>query len=322
MYTKDRTELEKMNSRYFVHEIGKDQAGQMIKIKRDSQGRVLSSTPFKATIYSQMKHGHPESIKTAAKELFEYILSTPTLLDNFLNYDVVVTNSAREVPTASFTIMKCLVENLINPYLTKLGKSPVAWIRSERAGAIASSDYGTMTKEEREKRMAERKPFFSEENKKKLVNKRVIVFDDLVATGTYEKSQSELLISSGVNPNDIIALYWIQINPETGKDPSFEAEVNYFAIKSISDLLPFFYMPDLVINERTLKYIMPTESTKLLEFFKDLGEPKDKSLTANGRSTLMKIYNAGHTNDGFRNMDRLNPGFVILENYLKELKVI
>lgn len=326
------SQIAKLRKRHLVHEVGEDENHQMVEVRRNNQGGIESMIPFDATTYSLMKHGHPSAIRLAAEDLFQHIIADSNLLKDFLTFDVVVTNSAREVPTASFTIMKILVEDLLNPYLEKITDHRVIWIRSERAGKIAASDYGMMTKEERKKRMADRKPFFSDESKAKLVGKKVILFDDLVATGTYETSQSELLKSAGVPEENIIKLYWIQIEPETGLDPTFEAKINYAAVHSISDLLHFFYMPDLVINERTLKYVLPIlnkdgvvdedKAGNLMRFFKALGEPEDKTLADSGRKTLQKIWRTGQTNDNYRQMERLRAGYDLLENYLKKLALI
>lgn len=325
-------ETTKLLKRHFIHEIGEGEGGQIIEVHRNAGGKIESKTSFDATTYSLMKHGHPGAIRQAAEELFRYIIADSDLFKNFLESDVAVTNSAREVPTASFTIMKVLVEGLLNPYLEKRTDRRVLWVRSERGGEIAASDYGTMSKEERIKRITERKPFFSKDNEAKLIGKKVILFDDLVATGTYEAGQSELLRSAGVPEESIFKLYWIQVEPKTGLDPAFEAKVNYAAIRSISDLLKFFYAPDLVINERTLKYILPilnmegivdeTKVKDLMNFFRSLGEPTDAALTESGRSTLRKIWQTGQTKDNYRQMERLRAGYDLLESYLAELALI
>lgn len=297
------SESAKVASRFYVH-----------LIRSEQDGIISSNSGFNPETYSLMKHGHPVAIDTAARELFEYIVCNDQLRKLITDGKTVVTNSAREVPTASFTIMQRLVEVYLNPYLENNNGNKVTWVRSERAGKLVESDYGTLSKEEREKRMAERKPYFSEDSKRELVGKTVILFDDLVATGTYEQSQTKLLVESGVPSSRIVRLYWVQIDPETGLNPEFEAVVNYAAIKNIKDLIGFFCMPELIINERTLKFIFP-KVTELRSFFEELHK-------LGGDITLMKLWKAGNTRDNYRDMERLRPGYDILEDYLKELKLI
>jgi hypothetical protein len=319
--------------RNYVHEVGQDQNGGIIEIKRDEQGNIVETKPFDALIYSQMKHGSPEAIKIAARELFERIIKDNQLIQNFLDYKVVITNSSRTVPTSSFLIMRVLVEDFLNPYLEQKGADKIGWVRSDRASWISTGDYGTLSKAEREARMARRKAFFSPENKKKLEGKKVILFDDLVATGAYEKNQAELLKRVGVKGKNIIYLYWIQVERRTAdKHPEFEAKLNYVSIRELNDLLNFFYDPRLIINARTLKYILPikkddgsidqVKKRNLRDFFSKLGEvPGDLRRQNLGRKTLLKIYEAASSSDGYSERDRFKDGFQLLENYMVEIGI-
>ena len=319
--------------RAYVSEVGKDENDRMVKIERDESGSVVSTVPYDAMAYSRMKHGDPEAIKDAAQEVFVRIITDDSIMKSLLENEVVITNSTRKVPTASFTIMKVLVEEFLNPYLKRVGASTIEWIKSERKGGLHAEDYSASRFEERERIMKERQPFFSEFSLRKLEGKKVILFDDLVATGSYEKNQRELLNDSGIRNEDIIPLYWVQMEKEASKNPKFEAEINYAGVKSLNDLLDFFYDPRLVINARAVKYIFSVrnpetkeidgeKAEELKSFFKSLGEvPSNEKKQENGRDTLIKLYEAMKSEDGYSSMERFSDGFKILDEYLLELDI-
>ena len=82
---KDQTNLleieeKKLKKRNFAHELGRGSAGEVVRIKRDVNGTIVSSSPFDAKIYSRMKYGDPEAIRTAASDVFDLIKNEPKLL--------------------------------------------------------------------------------------------------------------------------------------------------------------------------------------------------------------------------------------------------
>lgn len=325
-------EVTKLRQRHFVHEVGLSRQGQTIKIVRDRDGNIVGHQPFDATTYSEMKYGNPDAIHQAAEEIFQLITSTPSLHSVFQTQEVAFTNEAREVTTASFTIMGVLVNDYLNPYLEHIGANPVIMVRSERAGIISASDYGGLTKEERQKRIKERGAYFRPDNEAKMVGKKVVLFDDLVITGSYEANQKDLLIKSGVAEADIMPLYWVQVEPTAGMDPTFEKRLNHTAVKSLDDLLRFAYHPDFAITERLLKYILPIvdesgminpqKAAALKSFFEQLASGCGDSLKAkSGQETLLKLYYAATSSDGYATMDRFQPGFLVLDHYLRTLLI-
>jgi hypothetical protein len=226
--------------------------------------------------------------------------------------------------------MRVLVEQFINPHYEKLGASPVIWLQSQRKGSVSAEDYGKLSEADRLARMAKRQPSFTSADIEKLQGKKVIIFDDLIATGSYERNQTELLKSIGVKESDIVRLYWLQIDPEIARrDPSFEAEINYVSVKSLDDLLKFFYDPDLVINARTLKYILSVSSNEgqiieskkrdLEKFLSALGEPNDLAKESTGRKTLQKLYSAAFSEDAYYSLPRFAAGCQLLDSYIQSL---
>ena len=320
----------KLKKRNFAHEIGQDSSGEIVKIQRDEDGNIVGSSPFDAKVYSRMKYGDPEAISAAARDIFTLIINNPKLLSLFSEGEVVFTNEARTVPTASYCIMTSLVNDFLNPYLTQNGLKPTESIRSERGGAISSDDYASLTTEQRRARVSQRGGFFSPENQAKLTGKKVILFDDLVITGTYETNQTSLLTSSGVLPEDIIPLYWIQINPEAGQNPTFEKDINQIAVKSLADLFDIFTKPGVQPSERIIKYVLPISDEQgnvipekqndLLALCQRLldgdGDPEK---ARNGRVTLQKLFETSLSLDGFGQMDRFKSGYALIGNLLKSI---
>lgn len=309
-------------SRTFVHEVGK-QDGTIVEYFRKGNGHISSIEEYDANCYSRMKHGDPDAIKTAASELFKKITTTPRFTNLIETHNFAITNSSRSVPTASFTIMQILVNEFLNPFLKMKEQNQIIWVKSSRAGEISQGDYGTLkTKRERDARMSKRQAFFEENELIKLTDKKVILFDDLVATGSYEQNQRKLLTSVGIRPNDILPIFWVQIEKSMQKNPEFEAAINYAAINSLSDLLNFFFDPRLIINARTLKYILSKSSPELIPFFKALGTNLESpSKNTDGQNTLLKIFNAATSADNYAKMSRFKNGFNELNQCLIELGI-
>lgn len=323
------TELLKLMKRNFVHEVGRDPHNKVTKIVRNDEGDVVATLPFDGKVYSRMKYGDPEAINLAASEIFKLITSNPKIFTIFKENKIVFTNEAREVPTASYCIMMSLVHKFLNPYLVENNLQTAETVRSERSGEIASDDYATLTTDQRQDRVRQRGGFFSDENLKKLVGKKVVLFDDLVITGTYETNQTRLLLASGVREEDIVPIYWIQINPETGKDPLFEKELNQSAVNSLSDLFGIFTLPGVQPSERIIKYVLSITDDNgnlLLEKQNELFNLAQRLVTgngdpikaANGKSTLKKLYETSLTPDGFGQMERFKAGYRLIENVLRE----
>ncbi|HCQ31841.1 TPA: hypothetical protein DIU27_05725 [Candidatus Collierbacteria bacterium] len=328
-----QNELLKLKKRIFVHEIGPGEANQVVKITRNHSGEIISSRPFDGKLYSRMKYGDPSAIRTAASDVFNLIVSNSFLLSVFSNHEVVFTNEARDVPTASYCIMVSLVNDFLNPYLVKNYLKPTETVRSERRGEISSDDYASLTVKQRQARVGQRGGFFSPENVAKLTGKKVVLFDDLVITGTYENNQTSLLMNSGVSSDDIIPIYWIQISPEAGKNPTFEKELNQSAVKSLADLFDIFTLPGVQPSERIIKYVLPItdesghivpeKEGQLADLCERLcsGEGSEEK-AKNGSATLLKLFNTSLSSDGFGTMDRFKAGYGLIESILKSHKII
>jgi len=326
-------EVQKLMKRNFSHELGQNASGEVIKIERDSSGQIISESPFDGRVYSRMKYGDPEAIRTAASDVFNLIINTPEIISLFKNNNVVFTNEAREVPTASYCIMVSLVNDFLNPYLVENNLMPAETIRSERGGEIAADDYASLSVEQRQARVNQRGGFFNDENKAKLQNKKVVLFDDLVITGTYERNQTNLLLSSGVKQEDIIPLYWIQINPETGKDPQFEKSLNQSAVKCLNDLFDIFTLPGVQPSERIIKYVLPIaddnnviipeKKQALLSLcVRLLNGNGDTEKAKYGKETLKKLFETSLTPDGFGKMARFEAGYQLIHELLKSQSLI
>lgn len=326
-------ELIKLRQRHFVHEVGRNFFGDPIEVFRNSQGNIIEELPFDATLYSRMKYGDPEAIKVAAKQFFDHIIRTPELQELILSDSVSFTNEARTVATASFTIMRELVDTWLNPYKKAIGGQPINIIRSDRAGEIAATDFATLSVEERKQRVAQRKAFFTPENQALLQQGKVFLFDDLVITGTYEQNQYNLLTSFGVKPENIVKLYWIQIEPHAGQDPTFEANINHAFVKSRQDLLHFIYQPEWEVTERVIKFVFgvadkngevnEAEFASLSEFFENLCSGNGNPVLIDaGLGVLRKFHTALHTEDGYGKMPRFAAGVELLDTLARENQII
>lgn len=118
----------------------------------------------------------------------------------------------------------------------------------------------------------------------------------------------------------------MQITPETASDPTFEHAINYSAVSTYDDLLRFFYSPELVINERTTKFmfsiaddagkIHDEKKAAFITFIEALGAQEA------GQKTLLKMHGAVNTQDGYTKILRFQEGCSILEAYLAQLGLL
>jgi pyrimidine operon attenuation protein/uracil phosphoribosyltransferase len=187
--------------------------------------------PFEeAEFYSLMKYGDPQATHHIAEEMAQRLLADEQVLRMINNgEDLIMTSSpSGEVKTAAAHLVDH-IETILSQQGIKIRR-----VKIHRRGNFATQNFGQMTQEQRQKEMKARRIEFDQKDEEFVRGKRVIVVDDLYATGSHEQAAKGLLKKVGAEG---IYLYHIQFG-ETLKvnEPDTEEWLNRAAMVSLYDL--------------------------------------------------------------------------------------
>jgi hypothetical protein len=298
--------------------LGKEHLGRCPEFRRfsvyeiDDLDDLDSGLP---ELYSRMKYGDPLAVREVAERMAAGFLLN-------INFDevlrstrkpVIITSSAYgEVPTAAHAVSIQLVRIL------RENGVPVDTVKIDRNGDFGTSDYGTMSLEERKRRMGQRKIVLSKEAREKLKDAFAIVVDDVHVTGSHEKTLKELLETC--EAKECVFSYLVEFSPNLAqREPQTEEKLNRAIVKTVTDLAPFFVEPidpnlELRINARTIKFIMTTTPESELD---DEQVEKVKKLSlflsALDEPVLQKVYASAMSADGYWQNSKYELGFRAIE---------
>jgi hypothetical protein len=269
-------------------------------------------------IYSRMKHGDPRAVAECVVligcMILEY-LSGVMALDE----QIILTSSAYgSVPTASHAVMTGVAQ-----FLQKTGLA-VETVKINRAGDFSTTTYGSMSPQERAERMKTRKISLDSAVCQKMSGKRVLVIDDVCATGSHEKTLRGLLET--VVTAETIYCYLVEFSEELARhNPETEECMNNASIKSLSDLSRIFEgygMADKpVINARTIKFILSTEPVGSKDKAAMVAE-LNCFLSTQSDAVLMDLYDcAVSADDYFRNPVFID-GFHVLSSHIVARRLV
>lgn len=249
-------------------------------------------------MYSKMKHGDPDSVEMAAVMMAEEI---GKVMNDYPRRSYAIASSAfGSVPTAAFAVMKRIIS-----ILEDRGHS-LTEVKVDRAGDFQTTHYGSMGIEERLRRMRSREISIDETNREAIRGKTLFVIDDVHVTGSHEVILKELL--SATEAKAVVFCYLIKFTKDLAfSSPQTEESFNHAAVKSLTDLEPFFGNPgdELILNARTVKFILNTEcedpEVKLSELDLFLSGLPDKA--------MQKIYAATTSADGYHRKLKFRQGF-------------
>ena len=214
---------------------------------------------FDAADYSRFKYGDNTVAAIFGKALAEGFIKEyeNSLLD--AQQLVIISSPYSFIPTATFAMKNYFVFTL-NRWLAE-NNLPITQETKVHRTITYKDDYGALDAAERLALIGNDSFHIDAEF---LTNKTLVFLDDIRITGSHEKMITKMLGEYNL-ANDCYLLYFAEL---VNKDihPNIENHLNYFSVKSISDLNDIVQSNNFIINTRIVKYILHTESKMFLEF--------------------------------------------------------
>jgi PRTase ComF-like len=204
---------------------------------------------FDANEYSWFKFGDKQYAEKFAAALFEGFIEEYSDLLLSKKEIIILPSPYLSIPTASnflcFYFKKCL-----NNFLFDHNKKASVESKIYRNQTYVT-DYGNLSLEERVKLIANDTYYID----KDFINNKFCIFvDDIKITGSHEHTVNKILNQYGVK-GDFIFLYFAEL---VNKDihPRIENHYNYFAVKSVDDIVDVVNRTNFQYNTRIIKYIL------------------------------------------------------------------
>lgn len=235
----------------------------MIDIFRYSAHKFTSENnlTFSAIEYSKFKHGSKRFSKKFGTELANYFFSSiefEQCYKHFFKQKIVVCSAPwKNIPVASTALKDYFLEEL-NAKSIK-SKFSVEDLKVYR-GHSYNQDYGSMTKEEREKAITS-DDFDIDKNTIK--GKILFFIDDIFITGAHERRILSLLKKVAFK-GFVIFLYYAEYQGKN--NPSIENELNYAFIKNLSDINYLIQNEELIFNTRLVKFLLNSHEYEFKNF--------------------------------------------------------
>ncbi len=275
--------------------------------------------PMDAKNYSRMKYGDPIATRRSAIQITSHLFRQPEIT-KYIHADktIFITSSAYGyVPTASYSVTR-EVTKLLAASGVKIDR-----IKFVRNGDFSTNHYGTLSAEERAKKMTSRNIHLTEEDLVKIKDGFVLVIDDIAITGSHERKIHEIL--SQTEARDWAFIYLYKLDTELGnKIPETEEHLNRADIKTVLDLIPFFriyteYDLKLRLNSRVLKFILTTEPESFYDVSHDVAVKHLKEFFALiDDKILADVYRAAMSPDGYHADPKFAEGLHILREEILE----
>lgn len=213
--------------------------------------------------YSLMKYGDPEATDYFAELVFQQLISSQSLLDSLEKTKrlVIAPGGGKIVPHAADYLATMITEKFIaHGYQVDV-------VHFHKTTKASEKNYENMTEAERSQ--INRGYCLSAEDTQKATEATVVVLDDARATGSVENSCLEAF--SEIKTDQIFCAYGVQFAPDLVKSESasaYEKSINHAKIKTLDDLLPLFQNPEVLLNARSIGFVLSDEHDpkKLLDF--------------------------------------------------------
>ena len=205
--------------------------------------------PFDANEYSWFKFGDKQYAEKFAAELFDGFIEKYSDLLLSKKEIIILPSPYLSIPTASnflcFYFKKCL-----NSFLFKNNRKASVESKIYRNQTYVT-DYGNLSFDERVKLIAN-DTYYIDRN---FINDKLCIFvDDIKITGSHEHTVNKILDQYNVN-GDFVFVYFAEL---INKDihPKIENHYNYFAVKSVNDIVEVVNRTNFQYNTRIIKFIL------------------------------------------------------------------
>ncbi len=213
----------------------------------------ICSLPFSSVRYSRYKYG-----SVAAAEAFARALGT-AFGDRHLELAraprLLMTSSPYTyVPTAATTLARRL-QAVLNAARAGYGLPPAPLVQVDRLSPSAG-DYGTLSAQDRDRRMAANALSFRRFHAGQVRDAHLLVIDDVRVTGAHQRC---LMRASDELPLAARTFLYIASFPSPAGacfDPTQEDALNHAAVKTLDDLAGIVEAGDFAWNVRVCKFVL------------------------------------------------------------------
>lgn len=211
--------------------------------------------PFDANEYSWFKFGDKQYAEKFAVELFNGFIEKYSDLLLSKKEIIILPSPYLSIPTAS-NFLCFYFKNRLNSFLFKNNKKASVESKIYRNQTYVT-DYGNLSFDERVKLIAN-DTYYIDRN---FINDKLCIFvDDIKITGSHEHTVNKILDQYNVN-GDFVFVYFAEL---INKDihPKIENHYNYFAVKSINDIVEVVNRTKFQYNTRIIKFILNLDEEK------------------------------------------------------------
>jgi len=227
--------------------------------------------PFNEEEYSQFKFGDKYYAKKFADELFTKFIEQYTDLLLAQEEIIILPSPYLSIPTASNFLCHYFKENL-NRFLFSHHKKACLESKIYRNQTYVT-DYGNLDFEDRVK-LISNDTYYIDQNF--INNKFCILLDDIKITGSHEHTVNKILNQYKV-AGHFIFVYFAELK---SKDihPKIENYYNYFAIKTIDDIINIVNKATFQYNTRIIKYILNLDEDNFHYLLENISKDRIKEL--------------------------------------------
>jgi hypothetical protein len=218
----------------------------------DAAAAMSSSPPFSATQYSRYKYGSvaaAEAFACALGEAFREcrpdLVRAPRLL--------ITSSPYTYVPTAATTLARSL-QPVLNAARARVGLPPAPFVQIDRI-VTSAGDYGTLSAQARDRRMAANVLSFRRFPPDRVRGAHLLVVDDVRVTGAHQRCVMRASEDLPFLARTFLYIAWFR--PASSRfDPAQENVLNHAAVRTLSDLAGIVTGGDFSGNVRVCKFIL------------------------------------------------------------------
>jgi hypothetical protein len=229
--------------------------------------KISSSTnfPFSPSDYSKFKFGDSSIGKSFGKALANKFIESYLINEVHDKKFIAYSSPYQFIPTATMTMFEEFVFQT-NKWLIDNNRPILDTCRIYRNNTY-SQDYGELSAVERLNLIGS-DLFYMDPNR--AFGKTLLMLDDIKITGSHEFVIKSTLESLKIKEEAVFLYFAELVNLEI--NPNFENFLNYFTVKSLSDLLVLMQQKHFVFNTRSVKYILSSNYDDFVSFLSQLTE--------------------------------------------------
>jgi PRTase ComF-like len=216
---------------------------------------------FSPAAYSRFKFGDDAVAASFGTELAKGFIEKHADAALFSNQAVVISSPYAFIPTATFAMKNYFVYEL-NNWLAD-NNLPVVQETKIHRTITYKEDYGELDAAARIKLIGNDSFHI---DKSFLTGKILIFLDDIRITGSHERMICKMIADYGLT-NHCFLLYFAELTNQA-VHPSIENQLNYFSVKSITDLDVIIKSERFTFNTRIVKYILNNDPAAFTAFIR------------------------------------------------------